>query len=268
MAKYKGIIPILESGYRELNPAGVSYGCVPRDYSVQPQEMFASPDEMKLIPESEWDARFDEQEETQSSLEHLFLRGGKPAFVNLDQGQVGYCWAHSTTHAVMLQRLAMGLPFVPLSAYAVAATIKKGADEGGWCGLSAKFIREKGVPSQSVWPQGDRNYKKHDTPETWADAAKHKITDEWVDLSKSVYDQNLNRLQLATSSFKNQPGPRDYNGWGHSVCGVRWVRIEKGNWGQLILNSWKGWGYYGLAVLQGKMAISDGALAIRSVTIA
>jgi len=47
------------------------------------------------------------------------------------------------------------------------------------------------------------------------------------------------------------------------VCQVRWVRIERGSWGPLILNSWKGWGRHGLAVLRGRQAVADGAIAIR-----
>lgn len=241
---------------------------VPRDYSVDPEPMFAQPTEMELIPQSEWDARYDEQEATQSSLEHIYLSGpgGGPAFVNLDQNGHGYCWAYSTGQSIMMDRLRRNLPLVRLNPHATAAIIKGGRDEGGWCGLSAKFGRENGYAEegngQGQWPLHSRSLQ-YDTAALRIEMAKRKIEEEWVDLTKAAYDQNLTMAQVATCGFNNIPGPRDYNWWGHSVCGIRWVRIERGSWGQLILNSWKNWGRHGLAVLRGSQAVCNGGLAIR-----
>jgi hypothetical protein len=210
----------------------------------------------------------------------------------LDQGQVGYCWAHSTTQAVMVSRALSNQPYVPLSAYAVAATIKRGADEGGWCGLSAQFARDKGIPAQSVWPQGDRNYRSHDKPEVWASAAQHKITEEWTDLAKSVYDQNLTFDQLGSGLMSNLVGPRIDNWWSsldlqHGRCrggeparasyrlasgklpqfaefNTHWGMNHPvtGGYGIRILNSWsKTWSDGGFGVLSGSKAVPDGALA-------
>lgn len=272
---YHKNIPIIDTEYADSNemlfPKDVRFGMVPRDYTEYPQEMFAPPSEMDLIPESEWDARYDEQEELQSSLEHIYLSGpgGTPAFVNLDQNGHGYCWAYSTGQAIMLDRLKRNLPLVRLNPHATAAIIKRGRDEGGWGGLSAKFGRENGYAVEGTgpgqWPLHSRDLR-YDTPQLRAEMAKYKLHEEWTDLTKSVYDQNLTRGQLATTGFSNIPGPRDYNWWGHSVCGVRWVRVERGNWGQLILNSWRGWGRHGLGVLIGNKAVPNGALAIRSTT--
>ena len=120
---------------------------------------------MELIPESEWDARFDEQEATQSSLEHIYLNGpnGGPAFVNLDQNGDGYCWAYSTGHSIMIDRMKRNLPLVRLNPHATAAIIKNGRDEGGWGGLSAKWGRENGYAEEGTgpgqWPLQSRNLK-------------------------------------------------------------------------------------------------------------
>jgi hypothetical protein len=92
---------------------------------------------------------------------------------------------------------------------------------------------------------------------------KYKAEEEWTVLTKQVYDQNLTMAQVATCGFNNIPGPRDYNWWRHSVCGLRWVRVERGSWGQLILNSWENWGLFGLSVLVGNKAVCNGGLAIR-----
>jgi len=254
-----------------LYPKDVEYGLVPRDYATDPEAMFSPPSGMELIPQSEWDARFDEQEATKSSLEHIYLSGsnGAPAFTCLEQNGHGYCWSYSTYHSVMLDRLRRNLPMVRLNPHATAAIIKNGRDEGGWCGLSAKFGREHGHAVQGTdpgqWPLHSRNLR-FDTPALRAEMTKYKIEEEWTDLTRELYNQNLTMAQVATCGFNNIPGPRDYNWWGHSVCGIRWVRIERGSWGQLILNSWKGWGRHGLGVLRGSKAVCNGGLAIRSTS--
>lgn len=268
MNMYKGVIPIIndDPSTKDIEfPTGATYGYVERDYNIYPQEMFAPPTEMKLIPESDWDAWYDEQEAQQSSLEHIFLPNGQPAFVNLDQNGHGYCWAYSIGHAMMISRLASGQPMVRLNPHGPAAIIKGGKDEGGWCGLSAKFARDVGYPSTDFWPIHSRSLS-NDTPAMRANCALHKTVEDWADLTRQVYDQNLTKAQLATSLFRNQPCAVDYNHWSHSVCAIRWVRIERGSWGVLILNSWKDWGRFGLGVLQGSKAIPNGAIGMRTTT--
>lgn len=251
-------------------PANKSRGAIPRDYSVQPATMFDPPSQMKLIPRSEWSDRIKAQTALKARLSDVrnIANGGKP-FPSLDQGPVGYCWAHSTTHAVMLQRAVAGQPYVPLSAYAIAATIKKGRDEGGWGALSAEFARDKGIPAQSLWPQGDRNYRNHDKPEVWADAAKHKIAEDWMDLTRDVYDRDLSFDQLATCLLAGIPCVVDFNWWAHSVCAIDLVEVESGSFGIRILNSWgDSWSENGTGILRGSKAIPDGAMAVRAVTVA
>lgn len=89
--------------------------------------MFAQPSDIEIIPRTEWDARFDEQEERKSSLEHVYLSGpgGTPAFENLDQGTEGYCWAYSVGHSIMMHRLKCNLQYVRLNPHSIAAIIKK-----------------------------------------------------------------------------------------------------------------------------------------------
>lgn len=257
---------------QSAHPGGVCYGGVPRDYSVDPPEMFDAPSQMQLIPQSEWDARIDEQEAQKSSLEHIYLSGpsGGPRFVNLDQNGHGYCWAYSTGHSIMLSRLAKNQPIVRLNPHATAAIIKGGRDEGGWSGLSAKFARENGYAEEGSgpgqWPLHSRSLQ-YDTPDLRLRMRQYRITEDWVDLTRAVYDQNLTFNQLATCLLNNIPCPVDFNWWGHAVCAVRLVRIERGSYGVLILNSWKGWGRHGLGVLQGSKATPNGALATRSVVM-
>ncbi len=263
-------IPIIEPGkHTDLShPRGMEFGYVERDYKLYPEEMFAQPSEMEIIPESEWDARYDEQEAKQSSLEHIYLsgEGGKPAFINLDQNGDGYCWAYSSGHAVMLDRLKQNLPPIRLNPHNVAAIIKNGRNEGGWCGLSAEFIKANGIAVEGTgpgqWPKQSRNLK-YDTPECRTQMALHKVGEDWVDMTRQVYDRNLTRAQVATCGFNNIPNPSDFNSWGHSVCQVRWVRIERGSWAPLILNSWLNWGRYGLGVYRDTC---NGGVAFRMTT--
>lgn len=266
MDMYKGSIPIIDGNGPQfadmLFPKGASFGCIPRDYTVQPANTFgALPSSMVLIPESELDARYDEQEEQQSSLEHLYLRGGKPAFVNLDQDVLPDCWTFSTAHAIMFNALRRGSPIPRLNPHAIAVILNQ--LNGGWWGLSAKFARENGCPvdgnGPGEWPGHSRS-RQYDTPALRTAMAAHKITEEFVDLSLSVYDQKLTRQQYWTALMNNQPTPSDFREWGHSVCAIRRVRIERGSWGPLIINSWLGWGRFGLAVIRNWFPMGAGSI--------
>lgn len=279
MDMYKGEIPIIDDTPvgRDLAFPGkdgdgnsVGFGYVPRDYTVYPKEMFEAPSGITIYEESDWDALNQEQEESKSSLEHIFLRGGQPAFVNLDQNGNGYCWAYSNGSAQMMARMRDGLPNPRLNPHSVAAIIKNGRDEGGWCGLSAKFVRELGMAEEGTgpgqWPLHSRNLSNYNA--ACKEAMKRNIvTEEFVDLTRDVYSQNLTKKQLASVLFGRNPCQVDFNWWSHSVCAVRWVRIEAGSWGLLILNSWKGWGRLGLGVLRGSQAIPDGAICIRQSAV-
>lgn len=282
MDYYKGTIPIIgdnpadeaammelvfPGGKGELGHRDIGFGYVPRDLAVDPPEMFAAPSEMVLIPDSEDDARYDEEEATQSSLEHLYLRGGKPAFVNLNQKSDGYCWKYSNGHCAMFDRLKQGLPIVRLNPHAGAAIIKNGRNEGGWCGLGAKFMREFGIAEEGTgpgqWPFASRDLR-YDTPELRASMAKYKVVEDYVDLTQPVHGQSMSKQAAKTCLFNKIPTARDYMWMSHSVCVIRRVRIERGRWGDLYINSWLNWGRFGLAVLEGSKAIFDGAVAVRA----
>lgn len=237
-------------------------GYVERDYSVHPREMFAPPSELHLIPRSEWSDRIKEQERTRSRTSDILLADGIPA---MDQGPNGYCWGHSTAGCSMAIRAINGSPYIPLSAYMVCAILKNGRNEGGWCGLSAKFMREVGICSQEKWPQGQRNLRL-DTPEARADAALYKTTEDWVDLGRNVYDQNLPMDIIATCLLTNTPVAGDFDWWAHSVMLCDLVEVEPGSFGIRFRNSWgNNWGQQGFGVLQGNRAHPVGAVATRVV---
>lgn len=269
-------------------------GAVPRDPDWTPDVAPRTAIDMPLIDQSEWTSRAADLEQSKSRLSDIRMRadGGQP-FRSLDQGQVGYCWAHSSTHAVTYLRAVANLPYVPLSAYSVAATIKNGRDEGGWGALSLDFITAKGVMAQSVWPQGDRNYRHYDTSDNWANAALHKVTEGWVDTSAQQYDRSMTFAQVVTCLLSRVPVVVDYNWWSHSVCAIDVVSGSsmrdrvRGAGGKLlqladfdramgmndpvtagvsirIQNSWSdSWSDRGMGVLSGSKAVPDGAVAPR-----
>lgn len=284
---------------QDLFPAGQGRGLVPRDYGKQPVGSIKGVPPMRavnmpLIPRSEWSQRAKDLDAAGASLKDIRNRmvAGGP-MPSLNQGSVGYCWAHSTVQGIMLSRAVANQPYVALSAYCPAATIKKGADEGGWGALSMEFVMERGVMPQSIWPQGDRNYKKYDTPENWAEAAKYRVTEGWVDIEAAAYDRNLTFDQQISLLLACIPVVGDHNWWGHSIIHIRAVegaaqratfRGPNGKkpskkefdvfwgmndpvtagWGSEILNSWgDGWGEKGCQVLTGSKAPIDGGVGVR-----
>lgn len=246
-----------------INGMMMGQGLVKRDWALDPPRLFATPPkDMVLVPRSEWDARFEEQEANQSSLRHLRRRAGPGGghIRALNQGREGFCWAYSTTMAVMLTRAKNNQPYARLSAHAIGCMVMNFQNRGGWCGLSAKFHRERGCPSVAYWPEQSMS-RANDKPATWENAALHQVTEEFADLTRPVHDQNLTDDQIATCLFNNQPVALDYDEWGHSICGMQWRRIERGSFGPLILNSWDDdWGDLGEGAIRLGWTV-DGAVA-------
>ena len=243
-------------------------GLVERDFTKYPQGYLkcapAWSVDMPVIPRSEWSDRIKEMVETKSLLSDIRLTGdnGNP-IPSLDQNGQGYCWAYSSTAAVMMLRAAMGQPYVRLSAHAVACVIKRFRDEGGWGAHSLEFITERGVPSVEFWAEKSMS-RSYDTPATWENAKLHRVSEGWVDLSEAVYDRDLTFDQVMTCLLCRIPVVSDFNWWGHSVCAIDPVEVERGSFGIRILNSWTdGWGDRGMGVLRGNKAVPDGATAPR-----
>lgn len=268
----KGELVIDESSdsdvlYPVIDGERVATGCVERDFSVQPPKMQAL--EIPEIPESEWDARIEELAATKSQLSDIRLRANNGAPIpSLDQGQYGYCWSHSPTHAAMLVRALANLPYVPLSAFSIAAPIKNGRNEGGWAALALDYGQTHGWNSQRMWPQGDARVSRN-TTEAKEERKKYQATEAWEDLAASVYDRNVSFKQMASLLLSKVPGAGDFYWWSHSVALLDLVKIEAGSYGIRIWNSWTDqWGDRGMGVLRGSKARTNGAVFIRSLTAA
>jgi hypothetical protein len=233
------------------------HGAVPRDYRIHPAAMFAPPSDIVLLEQADIEARVAEHEKEQSSIEHLL---DWPA---LDQDGQGFCWFYSNTGVVMAVRTLNKQPYVRLSAHAGACKIKNFRDEGGWCGLSAKFYKEVGCPSIQLWPEKSMS-RSNDRADVWANAALHKVTEDWIDLTRDIYDQNLTLRQIDSLLVCNVPIATDFNWWSHSVMMGRVVKVEDGSYGRRIRNSWTSqWGENGWATLRGSKAVPDSAVCLR-----
>lgn len=215
--------------------------------------------DIPLIPENEWADRLAEQIRTKSQLSDI-RNSGKFGSVmpSTDQNGRGYCWGHSSTSAALLCRAKDNQPYADLSAYAVCCIIKNYRDEGGWGEESLKFIADRGIPSSEFWPQRSVN-RSNDKPETWANAAKHKFSPEWMSLGGNM------KAQLVTCLLLNIPVVSDFNWWSHSVCTMDLVSLSP--FRTRIWNSWSDqWSENGTGILEGSRAIPDDALGARVIS--
>lgn len=243
-------------------------GAVPRDYNVQPIEMFEAPDKIPLISRSEWQGMIQERKEKQSGLRDIWRRqaqklGVSVASLHLDQNGQPYCWAYSIAQTIMMVRCRDNQPYERLSAHGVACQIKNFQDQGGWCGLSAQFAREKGYPTVKTWAEKSMS-RSNLTEEMKLESLQYRITEDWVDLTRPVWGQNLTYDQVITCLLMNIPCAVDFNWWSHSVCACDVVWLS-GNAVPVILNSWYEWGEDGFAEIEGQRAVPDGAVGTRAV---
>jgi len=243
---------------------GMARGYDPDSVDPSIYGMMAPPSEIALIPRSEWSARIKEKERTESNLSHILRRAGIPS---TDQGSWGYCWAYSTVGCVQAIRAFNGQKHIPLNPHSVAATIKKGRNEGGWCGLSCRFLMEHGVApmgdGDGEWPEKSGAYKTHE-PRCRERMKQFLVTEGWVDLRLSDYDQEMTFDQVASCLLSNIPCALDFNWWGHSVMGCDLVEVSANQFGIRIRNSWTdAWGDKGFSVLTGNKARPNGAVGLR-----
>lgn len=224
--------------------------------------MFAPPSEIPMIPESEWIPRIRDRKKYKTGLRDLF-RAKKIGPVKDQNGQ-GFCWSYSVARSVEYIRAVMNLEYVPLSAHSVACKVKNFRDEGGWCGLSAQFVRANGIVPESLWPAKSMS-RSYDTPANWEEAEKYRILEDFVDLARPVHSQNLTFSQVVSCLLQNIPVVCDWNFWGHSTCMVDVEELDS----EVALdgdNSWTpAWGDNGTFRLQGSRRFPDGAVATRVV---
>lgn len=205
-----------------------------------------------LIPRSEWQARIQELEATETGLDKLSIRASLPCH---DQDGIPYCWIHGPTHCMEIIRVVQNEPVVLLSATSVGCKIKNFRKQGGWGKEGLQYISDNGVCTQSDWPENklDRQYDK---PAAWEEAKKYEAMEWWV-----LRDRNLD--ELVSCLLRRIPVAGGYNWWSHEISNVAPVWLD-GTVAIRIRNSWgMGWGDNGFSILQGNKMLPDDAVAPR-----
>ncbi|NJM54579.1 MAG: hypothetical protein HC841_00405 [Verrucomicrobiae bacterium] len=235
-------------------------GAVPRDYAVQPQEVFADPSQIPLIAESEYEARIQHDIEAQNSIPDLLDLYGIPS---TDQNGDGFCWIYSVGGCVQVVRVINNQPQTRMNPHSVGAIIKGGRNEGGWCGLGAEFVQKHGMASMDEWPEHSRDVRRYDTPEMREHMKQFTTPEMWIDLHRQAWDRNLARKQIATLLLSKVPVAADFAWWGHSVMLVQLVLVERGSFGWRFRNSWTDrYGDRGYSVIRGSKMETMGAVAL------
>jgi hypothetical protein len=200
---------------------------------------------------SEIDDRLELMEAEKATL--LDVRGSIPS---TDQGSSNYCWAHSTVSAMLLLRAKQGLPHVELSAFGIAAQIKKFRNDGGWCQESMEAVTTKGCPTSATWPLKSMSRDNVNTAMR-EESLLYKVTEFWDCGSDPKLFWHFVALGMPIIS--------DYNDWGHSVCFIKGNR--KNNTG-LVWNSWgdDGFGNRGVGVPQARSPVPNNFMVPRVST--
>lgn len=252
--------------------SGGMRGLVPRPESFTSSAL--APVDIPLIPMRDWPDLIREQEAKKTRLSDIIRVGnaGKPIPSKQQNegntGRWGYCWSYGTVGAVEALRAVMGQPYVPLSAFGVAYTIKGGRDEGAWGAMSLDFLMDRGVPSEAAWPNFARRPAVEDV---WADAARHKVTSAWADLSRPNWDRDLTVQQKGSLLLARVPVVNDYPWWGHCVYSCDLVDADPSRAAEDPLryasrdrNSWgDSYGDIGFVVIKGTRWIPGNAVAPR-----
>lgn len=182
---------------------------------------------MADIPESEYDARIDEQIALEARCSDFC---DFPAF---DQDGLPTCWAIGTAQAQSIARRIQGLPHVQLSGCSIAVPIS-GGHSGGWEGDAVKLSAERGVASVGVWPENNTSRSLDKDPKVIEDRKLH-LAMEFLEMQT--------RANWATACLKTKTGPFAYNRMSHVMAMCDFVRTEKGAYGFRVRNSWHdSWG--------------------------
>lgn len=257
-------IVITDNNWQDYVDVSVNGEAKGRGYTPPPRSWQASYGAVNfpLIPRSEWSERIREQEANKSRISDIRMTANRGGHIpSYDQGQNGYCWAHSVVMAIQLSRAVANMPYVRLSAYSVAAVIKNFKNQGAWGALALDFIQDRGVVPMSLWPEQSMD-RSLDNAANWDAAKDFRVTEAWQDEDVAVWDRNLSFDQVATLLLMNQPVVVEYNWWGHSVCAMDLVEVSRNSYGLRIINSWSDrHGTLGTEVLTGSRAIPDGAVA-------
>jgi hypothetical protein len=179
------------------------------------------------IPESEYDARIDEQVQLEARASDFC---DFPAF---DQDGLPTCWAIGTAQAMSIARRIQGLPHVQISGCSIAVPIS-GGHSGGWEGDAVNLLVKRGGASVEVWPENNTSRS--------LDRDQRVIEDRKLHMAVEFLEMQT-RANWATACLRTKVGPFAYNRMSHVMAMCDFVRIEAGRYGFRVRNSWRDdWG--------------------------
>jgi hypothetical protein len=207
-----------------------------------------------LIPESEWQAIIEEQEQRKTRVSDLVTAYRIPP---KNQGSLNYCWIYAPVHAMELLRVRHGYGYRPLAAAQVGASIKRGRNVGGWGMEGVRWIGQHGIPYESDYSTKPEILRGYDSQSMQAKARANVLT-EWVECRpKSV-------PQLVSMLLRGYCGAIGLPWWQHEVLAAEAVWLD-GEIAIRIRNQWQGWGVNGFGILRGsKMVPNDCVFPVAS----
>ena len=174
-----------------------------------------------VIPRSEWSAKAKEMRALKACTSQI------QTWNSDNQGSYPTCWSAGTMAAFSTTRVRMGLPFIRMSAMAVAVPIS-GGNSGGYEGDAVKYLTQHGGVPDTLWGYTDRKNHNSD-PQVQASRL----------LFKSIESYECNGFdEFATACLMGFPCTVSYNWWSHVVMLCDLVEIEPGSWGFMIRNNW------------------------------
>lgn len=232
-------------------------GQVERDFRTYPVGYCRAvkPFNLKLIADSERQGKLEYQAATKMSGSDLRDMGKQGTRIpTIDQGQRGYCWAHSPVTVMLMMRAQMGEPWADLSAYSVACPIKNFRDEGGWNTEAVEYMAEHGCATSLTWPQ--RSVSSACVSAS-SEARMHFRYVDWLDLDPGDMERQMVTVLLSGGFLA-----ADFNWWSHSVAVIALLSLNPLR--VLIMNSWGDtWSQAGLGILEGRKAVPSAATALQ-----
>jgi hypothetical protein len=162
------------------------------------------------------------------------------------------CASEASSGALITTRVAAGLPHITVNPYFVYHHVSGGRDQGSTIGDNLRFLREKGVVPESVYPRS-RGWQARPPAEAYDAALGLRIL-EYYDI------RTLD--EVITALVKGFPVVYGANGHAVYKCAhVPNTGLDVNSWG----TQWKNGGF-GVWVPYSGMQLRYGVFAIRTVT--
>lgn len=190
-------------------PPGKKTGCLERASKVGQWCPLAS-EQIEIIPRGEWP----------DLIGKVNLR--KRVHQIKDQDGVGSCATESTAQSIEITRDVSGQDFVQLNPWFIYYHTSGGRDRGSSIDENLRFVRERGVAPETIWPRSN-GWRTRPSEEAYEAARKYRIL-EFYDITST---QEVGSALLL--GF-----PVVYGWQGHSCVLTRLLSVDEAEYA----NSW------------------------------